>query len=80
MRIHSVVHLVAYYSFSGERSPKYNEITVRGTEFLLNNLNLFLEWNNSFFQALCLFMLRLNLEIKSPKNPALIHVGAYCQI
>lgn len=34
-RIASVIHLAAYYDFSGEPSPKYEEITVRGTERLL---------------------------------------------
>lgn len=36
--IASVIHLVAYYNFNGERSPKYQEITVNGTEFLLKAL------------------------------------------
>ena len=38
-RIHSVIHLAAYYSFSGKKSSKYQEITVGGTETLLNELN-----------------------------------------
>jgi len=29
----SVIHLPAYYDFSGEPSPKHEEITVRGTEY-----------------------------------------------
>lgn len=37
-RIASVIHLAAYYSFSGAKSPKYDEITVRGTERLLRGL------------------------------------------
>src|SRR6266851_3867772 len=40
-RISSVVHLAAYYDFSGEPSPKYEEITVRGTERLLRALKSF---------------------------------------
>jgi nucleoside-diphosphate-sugar epimerase len=28
-RVASVIHLAAYYDFSGEPSPKYDEITVR---------------------------------------------------
>src|SRR6266545_1548060 len=39
--IASVIHLAAYYDFSGEPSPKYEEITVRGTERLLNALRDF---------------------------------------
>jgi nucleoside-diphosphate-sugar epimerase len=40
-RIASVIHLAAYYDFSGEPSPKYDEITVRGTERLLRALEEF---------------------------------------
>lgn len=34
-RVVSVVHLAAYYSFSGEPSPLYDEVTVEGTRRLL---------------------------------------------
>ena len=34
-RIASVIHLAAYYDFSGEPSPLYDEVTVRGTQRLL---------------------------------------------
>ncbi len=37
-RIASVVHLAAYYSFSGDPSPLYEKVTVRGTERLLKAL------------------------------------------
>lgn len=37
-RVASVVHLAAYYDFSGEPSPLYEEVTVRGTERLLRAL------------------------------------------
>lgn len=37
-RIASVVHLAAYYDFSGEESDLYEEVTVRGTERLLRAL------------------------------------------
>ncbi len=40
-RIASVIHLAAYYDFSGEPSPKYEAITVRGTERLLRALRDF---------------------------------------
>jgi nucleoside-diphosphate-sugar epimerase len=40
-RIASVIHLAAYYSFSGEPSPLYEELTVRGTERLLRQLQRF---------------------------------------
>lgn len=40
-RIASVVHLAAYYDFSGEPSPKYEQVTIRGTERLLRGLQAF---------------------------------------
>jgi nucleoside-diphosphate-sugar epimerase len=40
-RIASVVHLAAYYDFSGEPSPLYEQVTVRGTERLLKSLRVF---------------------------------------
>lgn len=40
-RIAGVVHLAAYYDFSGEPSPLYDEVTVRGTERLLRGLQSF---------------------------------------
>lgn len=36
--IASVIHLAAYYDFSGEPSPLYDEVTVKGTKKLLNVL------------------------------------------
>ncbi len=40
-QIAAVIHLAAYYDFKGEPSPKYEEITVRGTERLLRGLKDF---------------------------------------
>ena len=37
-RVASVVHLAAYYDFSGEPSPLYDELTVEGTRRLLKAL------------------------------------------
>lgn len=37
-RIASVIHLAAYYDFSGEPSPLYREVTVEGTRRLLGAL------------------------------------------
>ena len=34
----SVIHLAAYYDFFGEPSPKYDEVTVRGTARILKGL------------------------------------------
>ena len=40
-RIASVIHLAAYYDFSGAPSPKYDELTVRATGRLLGALRAF---------------------------------------
>ncbi len=40
-KLASVVHMAAYYDFSGEDSPLYDEITVNGTDRLLNALSSF---------------------------------------
>lgn len=40
-RIASVVHLAAYYDFSGKPSPLYHQVTVRGTQRLLRGLRAF---------------------------------------
>jgi 2-alkyl-3-oxoalkanoate reductase len=37
-RIASVVHLAAFYDFSGEDSPMYKKVTIEGTDRLLNAL------------------------------------------
>lgn len=39
--IASVIHLAAYYDFSGEPSPLYEKVTIRGTENLINALQDF---------------------------------------
>lgn len=38
-QIGSVIHLAAYYDFSGEDSPLYRDVTVEGTRRLLRGLN-----------------------------------------
>ena len=40
-RIASIIHLAAYYDLSGEPSPLYEAITLRGTERLLDALQEF---------------------------------------
>ena len=40
-RLASVIHLAAYYDFSGEESPLYETVTVQGTDRLLNHLQGF---------------------------------------
>lgn len=39
--IASVVHLAAYYNFSGEPSPLYEQVTVQGTQRLLTAMHAF---------------------------------------
>jgi nucleoside-diphosphate-sugar epimerase len=40
-RIASVIHLAAYFDLTGEPNPKYEQITVRGTERLIRGLQSF---------------------------------------
>ena len=40
-KIASVIHLAAYYDFSGKPSPLYEEVTVKGTEKFIKELNNF---------------------------------------
>lgn len=40
-RLSSVIHLAAYYDFSGEPSPLYEQLTVEGTRRLLHELQSF---------------------------------------
>ncbi|ELR70557.1 UDP-glucose 4-epimerase [Fulvivirga imtechensis AK7] len=40
-KIASVIHLAAYYDFSGKPSPMYEEVTVKGTEKFLHELQNF---------------------------------------
>jgi nucleoside-diphosphate-sugar epimerase len=40
-RLTSVIHLAAYYDFSGEPSPLYEQVTIRGTARLLKTLETF---------------------------------------
>ncbi len=40
-KIASVIHLAAYYDFSGEPSDQYEQVTVRGTQRLLRHLQGF---------------------------------------
>lgn len=40
-RIASVIHLAAYFDLTGEESPKYEQVTVRGTDRFLRGLQNF---------------------------------------
>lgn len=40
-RLASFIHLAAYYDFSGDPSPLYEQVTVRGTERLLREIRAF---------------------------------------
>ncbi len=40
-RLTSVIHLAAYFDLTGEPDPKYEQVTVRGTERLLRGLQSF---------------------------------------
>ncbi len=64
-RIAAVIHLAAYYDFSGEPSSQYEEVTVRGTERLLRALQgfevgLFVFSSTMLVHAPCLPGQRIN--------------------
>jgi nucleoside-diphosphate-sugar epimerase len=50
-RVASVIHLAAYYDFSGEPSPLYDDVTVAGTERLLEELRERLEVEQLVFSS-----------------------------
>ena len=54
--IASVIHLAAYYDFSGEPSPLYRELTVEGTRRLLEALHEFSEVEQFIFSSSVLVM------------------------
>jgi nucleoside-diphosphate-sugar epimerase len=55
-RVASVVHLAAYYDFSGEPSPLYESLTVEGTRRLLRGLRGFGEVEQFVFSSTLLVM------------------------
>lgn len=40
-KIAAVIHLAAYFDFTGEPSPLYDEVNVQGTKYILDNLQEF---------------------------------------
>ncbi|QEG36904.1 NAD-dependent epimerase/dehydratase family protein [Bythopirellula goksoeyrii] len=55
-KIASVIHLAAYYDFSGESSPLYDDLTVEGTRRLLRGLNRFKHVGQFVFSSSLLVM------------------------
>jgi hypothetical protein len=55
-RLASVIHLAAYFDLTGKPNPKYEEVTVRGTERLLEGLR-----GSSHFRE---------LDARTPGTPA----------
>jgi len=55
-RIASVIHLAAYYDFSGSPSPLYDELTVQGTRRLLKELKGFDKIEQFVFSSSLLVM------------------------
>jgi nucleoside-diphosphate-sugar epimerase len=55
-RLASVIHLAAYYDFSGEPSPLYQQLTVDGTRRLLRELNRFERVDQFVFTSTLLVM------------------------
>ena len=55
-KVASVVHLAAYYDFTGEPSPMYDKLTVEGTRRLLNGLKSFDQVEHFVFSSSLLVM------------------------
>lgn len=55
-RVASVIHLAAYYDFSGEESPMYDELTVGGTRRMLRGLQQFAQVEQFLFSSSLLVM------------------------
>lgn len=55
-RVASVIHLAAYYDFSGEPSPLYQELTVDGTRRLLRSVRKALDVEQLVFASSLLVM------------------------
>lgn len=71
-KITSVVHLAAYYDFSGEPSPLYEAITVKGTERLLKVLQGFEVEQFIFSSSLLVYDTTVpgkKITEESPVNP-----------
>lgn len=50
-RVASVIHLAAYYDFSGEPSPLYDDVTIGGTEHLVKALQRHLKVEQLVFSS-----------------------------
>ena len=71
-KITSVIHLAAYYDFSGKPSPLYEEITVKGTERLLKVLQGFEVEQFVFSSSLLVYDTTVpgkKITEESPVNP-----------
>jgi len=62
--IASVIHLAAYYDFSGEPSPLYDELTVQGTRRLLHALRALTRTDQLIFSS--------SLLVMRPTEPGLV--------
>jgi nucleoside-diphosphate-sugar epimerase len=65
----SVVHLAAYYDFSGEPSPLYEELTVEGTRRLLRGLQRFTVEQFIFSSSLLVMSPAAKGELLSEDSP-----------
>jgi nucleoside-diphosphate-sugar epimerase len=68
-RLASVVHLAAYYDFSGEPSPLYDELTVKGTRRLLKELQAFEVEQFMFSSSLLVMKPAENVELLTEDSP-----------
>ena len=62
-RVASVIHLAAYYDFIGKPSPKYDEVTVKGTKRLLHGMRAAFDVQQFIFSSTML--------VHSPGEPGI---------
>lgn len=70
-QIASVIHLAAYYDFSGEPSPPYRKLTVEGTRRVLPELTKFSQVEQFVFTSTLLVMepAEENEKVITEKSP-----------
>ncbi len=78
-KIASVIHLAAYYDFSGEPSPLYNQLTVEGTHRLLNGLQEFDNVEQFVFSSSLLVMKPCDLGDKLTEDSPTLAEWEYPQ-
>lgn len=69
--IHSVIHLIAYYSFSGEEDERYKTISINGTRNLINQIRKNFNLQQFIFSSSMLVYKPVNFGQKIDENSTL---------